>query len=171
METQKKKNSALFMIKTQIMHICYCVLAKKLKQNKTQIIGYPMDSYYRFSQSTDRPTESQFLNGIGQAVKRTGLVKSLFRPSDDATVYPFFIPGNAFMSVGLARVAQLVQQNNAANNQRLTNMAKEMDNLSKEIRDAIYKYAITEVPDYGKVFACKVSFLYVFLQWRQGDIG
>ena len=120
-----------------------------------------MESYYRFSQSTDRPTESQFLNGVGQAVKRTGLVKSLFRPSDDATVYPFFIPGNAFMSVGLARAAQLVQQNNAVNNQRLTNMAKEMDNLSKEIRDAIYKYAITEVPDYGKVFACKVSYLYL----------
>ncbi|KAG2227000.1 hypothetical protein INT45_006407 [Circinella minor] len=119
--------------------------------------GYPMESYYRFSQSTDRPTESQFLNGIGQAVKRTGLVKSLFRPSDDATVYPFFIPGNAFMSVGLARTAQLVQQNNPSNNQRLTNMAKEMDNLSKEIRDAIYKYAITDVPDYGKVFAFEVD--------------
>ncbi|KAI9257192.1 hypothetical protein BDA99DRAFT_132963 [Phascolomyces articulosus] len=119
--------------------------------------GYPMDSYYRFFHNADRPTETQFLNGIGQPVKRTGLIKSLFRPSDDATVYPFFIPGNAFMSVELARVAQLVQQNNAANNQRLADMAKEMTNLSKEIRNAIYKYAITDIPDFGKVFAFEVD--------------
>ncbi|KAI9498563.1 hypothetical protein BDB00DRAFT_391020 [Zychaea mexicana] len=119
--------------------------------------GYPMDSYYKFKQNTERPTETQFLSGIGQPVKRTGLVKSLFRPSDDATVYPFFIPGNAMISVELAHVAQLVQQNNAANNDRLAQMATEMTRLSKEIRDAIYTYAVTDIPGYDKVFAYEVD--------------
>ncbi|KAI8143378.1 Six-hairpin glycosidase-like protein [Fennellomyces sp. T-0311] len=119
--------------------------------------GYPMESYYNLSQPADRPTETQFLNGIGQPVKRTGLVKSLFRPSDDASVFPFFIPGNAMISVGLEHAAQLVQRNNGANNGRLSSMATEMSKLSKEIRDAIYTHGIVDVPGYNKVFGYEVD--------------
>lgn len=93
-------------------------------------------------------------------MKRTGMVKSLFRPSDDATVYPFFIPGNAMISVELGHVSQLLEktaERSSKQKQRMQVMANETQALSKEIRDAIFTYGITTVPGYDKVFACKSS--------------
>lgn len=111
-----------------------------------------MDTEYLFFQQADRPTETQFLNGRGQPVKHTGMVKSLFRPSDDATVYPFFIPGNAMLSVELDHLSQLLVRSNT----RGQKMAADAAIISKEIRDGIYKYGIMEHPTYGKIFACKL---------------
>lgn len=110
---------------------------------------------YKFFQSTDRPTETQFLGGIGQPVKHTGMVKSLFRPSDDASVFPFFIPGNAMLSVELSHLSQLLNQSSARNNNRIQKLSSDSAKLSKEIRDAIYKYGLIDHPTHGKVFACK----------------
>lgn len=39
---------------------------------------------------------------------------------------------------------------------RLHHLTTESSRLSKEIRDAIYKYGLTDHPTYGKIFACKV---------------
>ncbi|ORZ23967.1 DUF1237 domain-containing protein [Absidia repens] len=103
-----------------------------------------------FKQNTDRPTETQFQDGRGQPIQRTGMVRTLFRPSDDACVYPFFVPGNAMMSVELHHVSQLLQKKNAT-------LADQAASLSKEIRDAIFKYAVVELPDHGKVFAYEVD--------------
>lgn len=108
-----------------------------------------------FSQTTDRPTETQFLNGRGQPVKHTGMVKSLFRPSDDATVFPFFIPGNAMLSVELNHLSQLLSSSANRQNPKIQYLATESSRLSKEIRDAIYKFGVVHHPKYGKIFACK----------------
>ena len=35
-------------------------------------------------------------DGYGNPVRANGLIASSFRPSDDATVYPFLIPSNFF---------------------------------------------------------------------------
>jgi meiotically up-regulated gene 157 (Mug157) protein len=115
-----------------------------------------LDTKYVFFQNADRPTETQFLNGRGQPVKHTGMVKSLFRPSDDATVFPFFIPGNAMLSVELDHLAQLLQSSSVARtNSKLQKLSADSFRLSREIRNAIYKYGIIDHPTYGKVFACK----------------
>lgn len=110
---------------------------------------------YKFFQNADRPTETQFLGGRGQPVKHTGMVKSLFRPSDDATVFPFFIPGNAMLSVELGHMSQLLSNSSARNDARIQRLSADSARLSKEIRDAIYKYGLIHHPTYGKVFACK----------------
>ncbi|KAI8332050.1 meiotically up-regulated gene 157 protein [Chlamydoabsidia padenii] len=103
-----------------------------------------------FHQQTDRPTETQFQDGRGQPIRRTGMIRTLFRPSDDACVYPFFVPGNAMMAVELDHLSQLIKERNAT-------MAQQAQSMSKEIRDAIYKYAVVDVPDHGKVFAYEVD--------------
>lgn len=119
--------------------------------------GIPLKPYYLFSQQTDRPTETQFLSGRGNPVLRTGLVKSLFRPSDDATIFPFFIPGNAMLSVELDHLSQLLYATSSSGGQkdRLLSLAAESKRLSKEIRDAIYRYGVVDLPDNTKAFACK----------------
>ncbi|KAI9366585.1 Six-hairpin glycosidase-like protein, partial [Pilaira anomala] len=128
--------------------------------------GEPLDTNYMFIQNTDRPTETQFLNGHGQPVKYTGMVKSLFRPSDDATVFPFFIPGNAMLSVELDHLSQLISSTNdttttttttTSSSRRLHQLATESSRLSKEIHDAIYKYGLIDHPTYGKIFAYEVD--------------
>lgn len=113
-----------------------------------------MDTDYLFFQNADRPTETQFLNGRGQPVKHTGMVKSLFRPSDDASVFPFFIPGNAMLSVELNHLSVLLSKS-STKNARVQQLATESDKLSKQIREAIYKYGLIDHPSYGKIFACK----------------
>ncbi|CAO3593952.1 unnamed protein product [Absidia cylindrospora] len=103
-----------------------------------------------FKPNPEHPTETQYQDGRGQPIRRTGMVRTLFRPSDDPCIYPFFVPGNAMMSVELDHVSQLLQKKNAT-------LAMQAKTLSKEIRDAIFKYGVVELPDHGKVFAYEVD--------------
>ncbi|KAI8888603.1 glycoside hydrolase family 125 protein [Backusella circina FSU 941] len=123
--------------------------------NKTT--GEILDVKYRFFQEADRPTETQFLNGRGQPVKYTGMVKSLFRPSDDATVFPFFVPGNAMLSVELGHLSELLTKSNNGGSARTQRLASEASRIASEIRNGIYKYAIVDHPQHGKIFAYEVD--------------
>jgi meiotically up-regulated gene 157 (Mug157) protein len=110
----------------------------------------PTKAFYKFVQSSTRPTETQFLDGRGNPTVRTGMVRSLFRPSDDATIFPFFIPGNAMLSVELHQLSQML---NATNSD--FNVSSTAAILSDEIRQAIYDHAVISHPQYGKIFACR----------------
>ncbi len=46
---------------------------------------------YRFQRESLYPTDTLSMNGYGFPVKPVGLICSSFRPSDDATIYPFLI--------------------------------------------------------------------------------
>ncbi|KAI9289455.1 DUF1237 domain-containing protein [Umbelopsis sp. AD052] len=112
----------------------------------------PTKEFYKFVKSSTRPTETQFLDGRGNPTVRTGLVRSLFRPSDDATIFPFFIPGNAMLSVELHHLSEMLNATNSDFNVSATAAM-----LSDEIRQAIYDHAIISHPQYGKVFAYEVD--------------
>jgi len=95
---------------------------------------------YTFERETTDGTDTQTMSGRGQPVKRCGLSKSPFRPSDDSTVLPFLIPSNAMAVVELRHVAELLNlASGPTSNQTLGQIAL---NLSKEIDDAIQSYAI-----------------------------
>ncbi|CEG71307.1 hypothetical protein RMATCC62417_07061 [Rhizopus microsporus] len=132
-------------------------IKKQQEPTFNETTGEPLPTDYKFFQTTDRPTETQFLLGRGQPVKYTGMVKSLFRPSDDATLYPFFIPGNAMLSVELGHLAQLLNSSSSRSNSKIQEFTSDSLRLSKQIRDAIYKYGIVDHPTYGKVFAYEVD--------------
>lgn len=51
----------------------------------------PLGRGYRFQRFTDRPTETLGENGIGGITRSCGLVRSAFRPSDDATTFPYLV--------------------------------------------------------------------------------
>ena len=54
---------------------------------------------YTFQRTTSWATDGVPLSGYGYPVKPVGLICSMFRPSDDATIFPFLIPDNFFAVV------------------------------------------------------------------------
>lgn len=62
---------------------------------------------YHFQRTSEIPTETQFLDGYGNPTQPNGMIHAMFRPSDDACVYPLFVPANLFAVVSLRQLAQM----------------------------------------------------------------
>ena len=103
---------------------------------------------YHFQRLTTNPYDTQALNGYGNPVKPVGLICSMFRPSDDATILPFLIPSNAFAVVSLRQLAGIAQKVTGDDD-----FAAECRNLADEVDSALQKYAFKEHGEFGKVFA------------------
>jgi meiotically up-regulated gene 157 (Mug157) protein len=57
--------------------------------------GAVLQSPYTYTRNTNRATETFSNDGIGNPVANgTGLIRSGFRPSDDSTIFQFYIPSN-----------------------------------------------------------------------------
>lgn len=107
---------------------------------------------YHFQRDTAKPTDSLPMAGYGFPVKPVGLICSMFRPSDDATIFPFLIPSNFFAVVSLKQVAEMFR---AIFKEEA--FAAELSALATEVETAIQKYAVVEHPVYGKIYAFEVD--------------
>ncbi len=107
---------------------------------------------YTFQRQTTAGTETLNLHGVGNPLNSgTGLIRSAFRPSDDATILGFFIPGNAMMAVELKRTAEMLQK---AGNKEL---ASKLHERSASIEAGIYEHGVVHHRIYGDVFAFEVD--------------
>lgn len=107
---------------------------------------------YHFQRETTAPTDSLPMAGYGFPVKPVGLICSAFRPSDDATIYPFLIPSNFFAVSSLRQAAEMLvalYNDNA--------LAGKLTALANEVETALKKYATKDHPVYGKIFAFEVD--------------
>ncbi|KAJ2714270.1 hypothetical protein H4R19_001818 [Coemansia spiralis] len=107
----------------------------------------------KFLREATRPTETSFGGGRGNPVRNTGMVRSLFRPSDDAVMLPFFVPGNAMLAVELERLAPVLQ----ALGHGTAPGAERALVLARAIRAGISEHAIVDHPRHGRVFAFEVD--------------
>lgn len=115
--------------------------------------GQYAPNQYRFSRETTLGTETQVLNGNGQPLHGgTGLVRSAFRPSDDASVFGYFIPANAQMAVQLQKTAKVLR---AAGGK--ADLAQNLQQRGENLEHAIWKHAVVEHDKYGEVFAFEVD--------------
>jgi meiotically up-regulated gene 157 (Mug157) protein len=116
---------------------------------------------YTFRRYAWTGTETLNLEGIGNPLANgTGLIRSAFRPSDDATIFGFFIPANAMMSVELARTAALLKSiaiGKNHNNGQLLDLAELLISRSERIKKGIYDHAIISHKIFGDVFAFEVD--------------
>ena len=62
---------------------------------------------YHFQRKTEVASDTAPNGGYGNPVKPVGLICSIFRPSDDATIYPFLIPSNYFAALSLHQLAEI----------------------------------------------------------------
>lgn len=65
-------------------------------------------SAYLFQRTSNVPTETLGLGGMGTPTPNTGMSRSPFRPSDDATTFPFLIPAQAMAVVELRNLAGMI---------------------------------------------------------------
>lgn len=107
---------------------------------------------YRFSRRTDQGTETLPLSGVGNPLNYgTGLIRSAFRPSDDATILGFYIPANAQMAVELKRTAEVLI---AA---KEIGLANTLERRAQSITDGIWHHGVVQHKNYGRVFAYEVD--------------
>jgi uncharacterized protein len=107
---------------------------------------------YHFMRRTEFATDSLPGRGYGNPGKPVGLIFSMFRPSDDATVFPFLVPSNFFAVVSLRQAAEMLEQIHHD-----TALAKECRALADEVETALHEYAIVDHPKAGRVFAFEVD--------------
>lgn len=117
--------------------------------------GRVLDSPYKFNRDTDRATETFANDGIGNPVANgTGLIRSGFRPSDDATIYQLYIPANMMFSAYLKSASEIMGKINGSDTAAL---AKQMADLSSSVQEAIETHGTVNHPKYGKIYAFEVD--------------
>ncbi len=70
--------------------------------------GMSANSPYLFQRVTSQASDTLIMSGRGPAAKPFGLTRSLFRPSDDAVLLPYNIPGNAMACAELKHLEAML---------------------------------------------------------------
>ncbi len=113
--------------------------------------GYRRNEY-TFQRNTNTGTETLNLAGVGNPLNNaSGLIRSAFRPSDDATILGFFIPANALMAVQLKKLAPVLK---AAGKEVL---AQSVERWGQKIAHGIWEHGVVSHSKYGEVFAYEVD--------------
>ena len=95
---------------------------------------------YHFQREAFNPTDSLMLGGYGRPTRKIGLIHSMFRPSDDACLYPFLVPSNLFAVSVLRKVAQIHREARGD-----TAAAADAEALASEVDAALKQHAL--IPD------------------------
>lgn len=110
--------------------------------------GAAEGSRYRFQRTTRNPLDSLPMDGAGPPGAPNGLVRSCFRPSDDACTLPYHVPSNFLLRVALDELAILAE---ALGERALSDDARR---LSGEIAAALDQLPVPwpyEVDGHGSV--------------------
>lgn len=107
---------------------------------------------YSFERSSPVPYDTVALSGFGNPARPVGMIYSMFRPSDDACVYPLFVPANHFAVVSLRHLAEL-----AAHVADDAKLAAEAEALATEVQLALVQYGKVRHQRYGEIWAYEVD--------------
>jgi uncharacterized protein len=101
---------------------------------------------YKFQRVTGWQTDTVAGGGYGNPIVPVGLIVSIFRPSDDATIWPFLIPSNYFAVKSLHQIAEI-----SSEVLRDAKLMADATALADEVEVALNKYGVTEHPVFGKI--------------------
>jgi hypothetical protein len=107
---------------------------------------------YHFQRSAANPTDTLPLAGYGNPIKPNGLICSGFRPSDDACIYPFFVPANLFAAVTLDRIAEI-----SAAVYNDPGFATQCSGFARQVRAAVMQHGTLRHPDHGEILAYEID--------------
>ena len=107
---------------------------------------------YKFQRGNGNPLDTQFGGGYGNPTHKNGLIHSMFRPSDDATFYPYLVSSNMFAVVSLKQISEIFKMKFSS-----LNVDNQFIELANEVDEAIKNYAIFERKDFGKIYALEID--------------
>jgi meiotically up-regulated gene 157 (Mug157) protein len=107
---------------------------------------------YKFQRVTGWQTDTVAGAGYGNPIRPVGLIVSIFRPSDDASTFPFLVPSNHFAVVSLRQLAEMVQGILGDEG-----FSQECETLAREVREALAGHAVVTHPVHGEIWAYEVD--------------
>ena len=109
-------------------------------------------SPYTFIRNGTAMVDAPVFSGTGRPFKPNGMICSMFRPSDDATMYPFLIPSNIFAAISMKQLSEIYKSEKMD-----IVFAEKCLSMSIEVNQAIEKYAIKEHLDFGKIYTYEID--------------
>lgn len=130
------------------------LIVDTIKAEQAGTTEQPDPAPYSFARTTANATDTLSNNRHGNPVRRTGMSRSPFRPSDDASIFQYHIPANAMAVVMLRKLGEMLAKNKIPNAEDLAVQALL---LSYEIHRALRTHAIIPHPSLGPIFAYEVD--------------
>jgi len=128
------------------------VLREQSKPTFDETTGVYQGNEYTWQRQTNIGTETLSLNGLGNPLNGgTNLVRSAFRPSDDATILGFLIPANAMIAVELKRTAAVLDKAGKKV------IAATILEWGEKIAKGVWEHGVVTHKKYGEVFAFEVD--------------
>jgi hypothetical protein len=107
---------------------------------------------YKFQRESAVPGDTLPLGGFGNPARPVGMIFSMFRPSDDACIFPLFVPANLFAVVSLRQLAEL-----ATHVLDDAKLAAEAEALAAEVERALAQYGKILHAELGEIWAYEVD--------------
>ncbi len=107
---------------------------------------------YSFERESAVPTETCALGGFGNPARPVGMIFSMFRPSDDACIFPLFVPANLFAVTSLRQLSKM-----AAEILHDAKLATEAHALATEVQQALDQYGKVHHAELGSIWAYEVD--------------
>ena len=107
---------------------------------------------YHFQRRGTTPADTLMLDGYGNPARPVGMIFSMFRPSDDATIFPLLVPSNFFAVISLCQAADMLEQI-----QHDHSSAAQCLRLADEVEQALREYAVVQLPGGGTGYAYEVD--------------
>lgn len=109
---------------------------------------------YKFQRTTAWATDGVPLGGYGYPAKPNGLICSMFRPSDDATVFPYLVPSNFFAKKSLVDLLEIVKSLKEKFEDDFIQSAVQ---ISFQLHGALYSNTIVGHQEFELLYAYEVN--------------
>jgi meiotically up-regulated gene 157 (Mug157) protein len=125
----------------------YRVVATFREQQRKNSLGP-----YHFQRASASPTDTLALSGYGNPGRANGMIFSMFRPSDDACIYPLFVPANMFAVITLGHLEEMATQilSDGA-------LAGECRSLASEVNSALQEHSRVNHQQVGEIWAYELD--------------
>ena len=107
---------------------------------------------YFFQRTGREAMDTLPIRGFGNPVLPVGMICSAFRPSDDATIFPFLVPANLLAVRSLRQLAEILVAIDEA-----PDLAAGCLGLALEVEQAVDRFGIHEHPAHGRIYAYEVD--------------
>jgi meiotically up-regulated gene 157 (Mug157) protein len=122
-----------------------------MKREQETLYKDHIKNLFQFTMANGKMFPSVRMSGYGYPGKKCGLVRTVFRPSDDETVFPYLISANAMAVVTLRGIKNILIDLHQ------TAIADQASSISDEIDVGIKRWGIVKHPEFGDIYAYEVD--------------